>query len=231
MNISMNMINWIKAVLSGGVKGHFGQYAEDVLIRKLFPRNQRNGVYLDLGAYHPFIYSNTAYFWLKGWTGFNVDANSHSIKIFRKIRPLDVNILSAIIPESEYKKGIRSVNLMLPESTDYRNGISATGTISKDITEERKFFKSQTVPAISISNLIDVNNISSVDYLNIDIEGYDELILKEINFTKINPKVVSIEDYSNKLSELVKSKITVTLENYDYILIGRSGPTSIFLKN
>jgi hypothetical protein len=50
----------IEAIFSGGIKGHFGQWAEDVIVRKLFPKNKNHGIYLDLGAYHPFIFSNTS---------------------------------------------------------------------------------------------------------------------------------------------------------------------------
>ena len=65
------------ALFSGGIKGHFGQGAEDVLVRKLFPRTKKDGVYLDIGAYHPFKHSNTAWFWMKGWRGYNIDANGN----------------------------------------------------------------------------------------------------------------------------------------------------------
>jgi hypothetical protein len=29
------------ALLSGGIKGNFGQWAEDVKVRKLFPKNKK----------------------------------------------------------------------------------------------------------------------------------------------------------------------------------------------
>jgi len=88
----------IAAFLSGSIKGHFGQWGEDVLIRKLFDRKLSDGFYLDLGAYHPFTHSNTAYFWIKGWSGINVDANPYTIDLFNKTRPNDQNIWAAIIP-------------------------------------------------------------------------------------------------------------------------------------
>lgn len=92
------LIKLTKTILSGSIKGHFGQWGEDILVRKLFPRKKSTGVYLDLGAYHPFKHSNTAFFWLKGWHGFNIDANPETIKIFKKTRPKDINIHSAAIP-------------------------------------------------------------------------------------------------------------------------------------
>lgn len=43
---------FLKAVFAGNAKGHFGQPAEDALVRKLFPKRM-SGTYLDLDAFHP----------------------------------------------------------------------------------------------------------------------------------------------------------------------------------
>lgn len=102
------------ALLSNGVKGHFGQWGEDILVRKLFPKSQKNGTHLDLGCYHPFIHSNTAYLWLKGWRGYNIDANAQTIQAFNKTRPQDDNIWTAIVPQNQYEAGLREVSLLTP---------------------------------------------------------------------------------------------------------------------
>jgi hypothetical protein len=114
----------ISGLASGGLKGHFGQWGEDILVRKLFPRTMKTGAYLDLGCYHPFVHSNTAYLWLKGWSGVNVDANPNTIDIFNKLRPKDRNIWAAIVSNRDYEGGNKEVSLKLSTAT----GISATGT-------------------------------------------------------------------------------------------------------
>jgi hypothetical protein len=121
------------ALLSRSIKGHFGQWGEDILVRKLFPKNRANGTYLDIGCYHPFIHSNTAYLWLKGWRGYNIDANAQTIKIFDKIRPQDANIWLAIIAQSQYDAGLREVSLLTPDASDNASGISATGTVHQAV--------------------------------------------------------------------------------------------------
>ena len=218
------------SVLSGSIKGHFGQWAEDVLIRKLFPKSKKDGVYLDIGAYHPFTHSNTAYFWMKGWRGFNVDANPNTIQLFQKTRPTDTNIWSAIVPRADYDNGTRQVSLLLPNKADYASGIAATGTVLASVGSERGFAATQQVPAMSISALIEKHGVKKIDYLNIDIEGYDEVILGELDFTLIAPDVVSIEDYSENFEQLLSSNITSLMSQRHYKLAGRAGPTSIFVK-
>ncbi len=219
------------AVFSGAIKGHFGQWAEDVLVRKLFPKNKKSGVYLDISSYHPFTHSNTAYFWMKGWRGYNVDANPNTIQLFNKVRSDDVNIWSAIVPNADYENGVREVALLLPSKSDATNGVAATGTVSRSVGNERGFSQSKHVPALSVRELMASNKIANIDYLNVDIEGYDEIILNEIDFSILNPQVVTVEDYSTDLVSLCSSRITRLMNSNNYALVGRAGPTSIFLKN
>lgn len=218
------------ALFSGSIKGHFGQWAEDVLVRKLFDKSKKDGIYLDIGAYHPFTHSNTAYFWMKGWHGFNIDANPHTIKLFEKYRPEDTNIWTAIVPSADFESGTQQISLMLPSKADYSSGVAATGTVSNLLGVERGFSESHKVPASSIYSLIKKHSITNIDYLNIDIEGYDEVILNEIDFSLITPTVVTVEDYSDDLEQLATSKITSLMKVNGYSLAGRAGPTSVFLK-
>ncbi len=217
-----------KALLSGGIKGHFGQWAEDVMVRKLFPKNKKDGVYVDLGSYHPFIHSNTAYLWMKGWHGINVDANPNTIRLFNKIRPNDQNICCALIPQEDIEKGISQIELCLPDQPDMKAGVSATGTIVGNVANRRRFKNKILVDAKSISQILTDGKLRHVDYLNIDIEGHDEIILREINFNQICPKVVSIEDYANNFYNLIDSNITKIMTGHGYDIVARMGPTSIF---
>jgi FkbM family methyltransferase len=225
----MKLVNLAKALFSGNAKGHFGQWAEDVLVRKLFPKNKTTGTYLDLGSYHPFKHSNTAYFWLKGWHGFNIDANPNTIKLFNRTRPDDRNIWTAIVPQVEFGNGLSSVNLMLPSKKDASSGISATGSVHPSVSSDRSFSESISVPAISVAALLEKYNIGDVDYLNVDIEGYDQAIIEEFDFSRCHPKVISIEDYSNNIRDTLSSGITAVLSANGYVLVGRAGPTSIFI--
>jgi Methyltransferase FkbM domain len=224
----MDISKIVKAVFSGNAKGHFGQWAEDVLVRKLFDRKKKTGTYLDLGAFHPFQHSNTAFFWLKGWHGYNVDANPATIKLYEKTRPGDVNIWAAIIPEVDYQSGTRTIDLLLPSREHLPNGVSTTGTVNPHVGSDRNFKDKLPVPAKSIMSILSENGIKTVDYMNIDIEGYDEAIIKDIDFSTFRPTVISVEDYSDDLALIMESAISKTLFANGYKLVGRAGLTSIF---
>lgn len=224
----MNYFGIVKAALSGGIKGHFGQWAEDALVRKLFPGSLKRGVYMDIGAYHPFVHSNTAFFWLSGWRGINIDANPNSIALFKRVRPGDLNVWKAIIPDAQFQSGQTSVRLHLPKLPDLKSGISATGTVSRALDPGDG--RTLEVPAQSIGALIEEQSITGIDYLNIDIEGHDLAILCELDLEKLGPQVVSIEDFCQDFADPGRSDIASEMKNRGYTLMGRAGPTSIFVR-
>jgi len=218
------IIKVIKTLFAGKLKIHYGQWAEDVLVRKLFSRKKKDGVYLDIGAFHPYKHSNTATFWLKGWSGINIDANPNTIKKFNKIRPNDVNICNALVPEETYKSGVREIELLLPN----KNDISAIGTCNNELANERNLKEIVKVKANTINNILIENKVTHVDYMNIDVEGFDLQVLQSFDFNIVKPVVISIEDYSENMSDIMDSTISSILFSEGYKLVARAGLTSIY---
>lgn len=224
----MSFFKTFLALFKGQIKGHTGQYGEDVIIKKLFEYKKKNGFYVDLGANHPFLYSNTAWFWVNGWSGINVDANQKSIAIFNKIRKNDTNLNYAIISSDQYKKGERSIDLYLPDKVTGGGGIARTATVDKKTANKRKFSKKRRVDAIDINSLFSIYNVTEIDFLNIDLEGLDEQVLLDLDFNKVKIHIIAIEDYSFDFNPLNQSKITTRMLENSYIFRARVGPTSIF---
>lgn len=104
------------------------------------------------------------------------------------------------------------------------------GTCNTILAEERGFSKKVDVPTISVSDIFKQIKNKEIDFLNIDIEGFDEAVLNEIDFNTYSPKVICIEDYTNTILELKSSEITTKLSSVGYILKSRVGTSSIFLK-
>jgi len=224
----MNLMKWMRAVGSGKAKGHFGQYAEDVIVRKQFPKRKQDGRYLDIGAYHPFRFSNTAYLWMKGWSGVNVDANPKSIELFNSIRKGDTNICAAIVPQADIDQGLTEIELRLPRERDERSGISATGTLDERIAEQGEMTDTLKVPAKSVQQILNASDLRNLDYLNIDVEGLDEQIIADFDFDSCQPKVITIEDYAPNLAAAATTPTAKRLEAHGYELFARMGPTSVF---
>tara|TARA_B100000795_G_C22718906_1_gene406615 strand:+ start:165 stop:863 length:699 start_codon:yes stop_codon:yes gene_type:complete len=218
------------ALFKGQIKCHTGQFGEDIVIKKLFDRKKKNGFYVDLGANHPFLHSNTAFFWLKGWTGINVDANKNSILLFNKVRKKDINLNYAIISSIEYAKGIKTIDLFLPDEATGPGGITTTASIKETIANERNFKRKQLVDTIDIKTLFNQYKVFEIDYLNIDLEGSDEEVLFDIDLNKVKIYIIAIEDYKNNINPTTHSKITSHLIKNNYDFISRLGSTSVFVR-
>jgi hypothetical protein len=217
------------ALASGKLKGHFGQYAEDVLVRKYFPSDTTQGRYLDVGCYHPFRHSNTAFFWLKGWSGVNVDANPITVELFKKSRPQDTNIWAAVVPEESLEMGNSFVELEVPTVSEGTIGISGIGRVrGASLDTMGRPTKLVKVPAKSINQILLENNLRELDFFSLDIEGFDTAIISEFDFDYCEPKMICVEDFSDSFEELIQSDLTRLLQDRDYKLIGRAGLSSIF---
>ena len=225
----MKLINIMKAVMAGHFKGHFGQYAEDTLVRKLFAPRKRMESCLDVGAYHPFKFNNTAYFWMCGWRCVNVDANPKTIELFNRWRTSDINIHAAVITNEEIAAGVDSINLHLPDRDD-KGHISAVGTVSQCQADSNNMSRKIVVPAFSINQIIEANNLHDVSYINIDIEGYDDKVLMDIDFDKIRPKVVSVEQFGEDVEEVVYGDVAKRMREHGYLFHSRASYTSIYVR-
>lgn len=76
------------------------QDGEDVLIEKtLFEFGLIDIRYLDVGASHPSICSNTRYFYDNGYTGVLVEPLPWNIELIKKERPRDILIEGVVCPD------------------------------------------------------------------------------------------------------------------------------------
>jgi hypothetical protein len=83
----------ILAFFSG--KTSYSQEGEDILLSRIF-KNKKNGFYIDIGAHHPVRFSNTRFFYKRGWKGINIDACPGSMKAFNLLRRRDINLEIAV---------------------------------------------------------------------------------------------------------------------------------------
>jgi hypothetical protein len=72
-------------------KKSYSQSGEDLILNTILG-NLKSRFYVDIGANNPTVQSNTHFFYKKGWNGINVDALPGSMKIFKRIRPRDINL-------------------------------------------------------------------------------------------------------------------------------------------
>ena len=70
-----------------------------------------------------------------------------------------------------------------------------------------------------------------IDFLSIDVEGLDFMVLKSNDFEKYKPKVILIEILQSSLSDIENNEISQYLEKYDYSIYAKAVNTVIFISN
>ncbi len=199
----------------------YSQWGEDQFIAEYF-KNKQKGTYLDIGCFHPLMYSNTCLLYKKGWSGINIDINPTSIDLFNIVRPTDTNLCTTIdenkkIFEIYYDDPFSPVNTL--DKNFYKN-------LKKNNIKDSKNF---TVRSQTIEEIIKVSNIKKIDFINIDVEGMDFNILTKIKIEKFKPNLISIETHKVDGSESKDyHQIKNFLEKNNFIIFKRVGPTTLF---
>ena len=192
---------------------HFAEFAEDVMVNRLF-KNHHKGIYLDIGAYHPYKGSLTYMLFKKGWSGMNIDLSKTSIDLFNIARPKDLNICCAISNKTEKKVYFENSPI------NQQNSLIRQNSRQKEIE----------IDSYSLDDLLTKKNFQNPDYLNIDTEGNEMDILKGINFKKINPKLITIEENNFLQIFKVNNEKVKFLNERNYVLINIIGVTMFFYK-
>ena len=206
------------------IKKYYSQHGEDKEIGKFFEKKP-HGYYCDIGCFHPIRYSNTFYLFRRGWEGVNIDVNQASIDLFNIARPNDKNICAAISDVSS-------------EADLFEDDIlGPVNTIDNKMHEKSKdiFFKKGIVKKIKTSKIFDIisENVlnEKTDFLNIDAEGSDYKIIKQINLKKSKISLVAIETHDpngKKLDDF--NNISKYFENNQYFIHKKIGPTTLYKK-
>lgn len=197
----------------------FSQGGEDAILYGIFYNKIKKGAkgfYVDIGAYHPFIHSNTYLFYLKGWRGVNIDANPGSMKEFKNKRPRDINLELGISDKNGY-----STFYVLDEH-------STMNSFSEGNLQDHNMFQAvkqkERVQTRTLESVLDeyAEEFTEIDFFSIDVEGFDQVVLESNNWTKYRPKVIVVEMNCSDLHDVMVHEITIFLYAKDYKIVAKN---------
>ncbi|NQV76837.1 MAG: FkbM family methyltransferase [Lutibacter sp.] len=200
----------------------YSQEGEDMILKEIF-RNNNKGFYIDVGSHHPKRFSNTNYFYKNGWHGIYIDAMPGSMKIFNKMRKRDLNLEIAISDTKEIL-------------TYYEFKESAVNTFSKALADERinlpqfGYLNSYEISTEKLSDIFDkylLENMA-IDFMSVDVEGFDLKALASNDWNKYRPTVILVEDIGFSVEHCSESEIYVFLKQKGYKIIAKTMNTLIF---
>lgn len=209
-------LNFIRKPFLQEYKKSYSQSGEDMILNTILC-DVRKGFYVDVGANNPTIYSNTHFFYKKGWCGINIDALPGSMKIFNRMRPRDINLEIPISDKEE------KLNYFMFSPSFYNSFLEESAVLFKD-----KLIETKELTTKKLSWVLDnffTNRV--IDFMTIDVEGLDFQVLKSNNWIKYRPKVLVIELFSNEIESIKGNMISTFLEENGYSLYCFS-PTNIF---
>lgn len=190
----------------------FSKAGEDIQLFKLF--NKLNGNYLDIGCFEPITFSNTYFFYLKGWSGYVIDPNPDLISKFATVRPKDKFINRGISASSGVLK-----YYMLPQKLSSMNTFDYSFLEKNNLVS--KIEREIEVPLSSMEELIEEFKLSqAIDFIDVDVEGLDFEVLQSNNWELFRPPVVMVET-DHSLTEDLSSPITKLLEDKEYKLLAK----------
>ena len=195
------------------------QEGENIILERIFSK-QFKGLYVDVGAHHPVRFSNTYNLHQKGWAGINIEPNPEAIKVFKKMRPKDVNLNVAI---SNLKNTCNYYKFKEPalNTTDIK-------IVKMREKQGYKCIKKINVPTQTLNQVLSkfCKKNSSIDLLKIDVEGKELDVLKSNNWKKAH-YLSDLNIAEREVGYLFSNKMKIhTILNFDlkqfvngYILI------------
>ncbi len=198
--------------------GSYSQFNEDLLIDLLL-MSKNNGFYVDVGANDPTFNSNTNRFYLKGWSGINIDPNLESYKNFCVNRARDINLNIGVGPRREKMIFYQVV------------GDSTLSSFNKEIAVKmsKRYDLSIAEKEIDVLPLRDVLNEHlkgrQIDFMSVDAEGFDLEVLKSNDWEKYRPSLLMVE-INNQYNEILNY-----MTECNYALIFNNPDNAIFVNN
>lgn len=169
--------------------GYFSQNGEDIALFTALYHEKEKGIFVDIGAYHPFKFSNTFMFYLLGWRGVNIDANQDAIHQFNAVRPEDINIRALVSDTSEEMRYFK-----FAEGAWNTTNVPHAAQLGTRGTPDTKPIGEETIITTPINELLEKYvGTKKFDLLTIDVEGMDKRLFLAINFDKFRPKAICIE--------------------------------------
>jgi len=193
---------------------HYGEFGEDILINRIL-KNIKTGRYVDVGCYHPFKGSLTVQLYKRGWRGINIDLSKSSIDLFNLVRKKDINLNIAV---SDFNG---QTNYFENSPINQQNSLIKSNDNQKMIKTDCK----------NLNFILGENKFEKFEYLNIDVEGNENNVIKGIDFSKYRPILITVENNNLHIKDYMQSEVYKILTGNNFTFIGKIGVTNFFLDN
>ncbi len=158
---------------------------EQSLVREFFG-NKKNGFYVDIGANHPVIQSQTFHLDSIGWDGLLVEPLPYHHDLLKEKRSGKIIPFACSNPDNHNKTlalidndGLSTLELNWFESKNTRSQTKTINVICK-----------------TLDSILEENRVNyGFEFISIDIEGHEMEMLRGFNIAKLRPQLILMEDH------------------------------------
>ena len=210
------------------VKSSWSIEGEDIvckfLIDHLFQGATRTGFFVDVGAHHPYRISNTYLFYKNGWRGINVEPNPDFIEAFNRIRPEDLTLNIALAADTGLLTYRRFADPGL-------NGFFTDEVLRAKVRQDNLVYLGSTeVKAMGVREFLTTYvDETKIDFLNIDVEGFEPPILENWDWQQYRPKLICAEIHGPSIEYVQQHEVHSILAREGYVFVSRIWQSSMFV--
>ncbi len=183
----------------------YAQNFEDVILNRIF-KNKKSGHYIDIGAYDPIIHSVTKHFYGKGWNGINVEPLPKFYKKLKKERKQDYNLQYVVTNKDNETKTLFYNEDIEQSSIKYK-------------VKSNKSIKCNTISLTSLFTFYTTKFSNKLDFLKIDAEGSEPLIINNADWYIVRPIVIVVEATKPISQKLNYTDWEFTLLQNNYLFV------------
>lgn len=205
-------------------KRSYSQCGEDLLVTFLLDllHGERPKRYIDVGANHPYHLSNTALLYSKGGSGILIEPDPAFARLLTKKRPRDKVQACGVHFSGEMQAAFYifdtpTLNTFSPQEKD------------RYLAMGHRLMDTLMVPLIDINSVLEM--AGPVDFLNLDIEGLDEEVLRKIDWHIHRPTCLCVEtiSYQTRSEPQKQAQILNYMAEQNYMLYADTFINTIFV--
>jgi FkbM family methyltransferase len=161
----------------------YAQNFEDVMLWRAL-KHVKNGVYIDVGANDPTLYSVTRAFYDAGWSGINIEPVPAFQERLREQRPRDTNL----------RVGAGNAVGAFPFYNIPESGLATSdAAIAQKHRENGWEVETIEIPVLPLAQICEEHVTGDIHFLKIDVEGTEKNVLEGMDFKLWRPWILVIE--------------------------------------